>query len=333
MATQPEVETKEQSDAVPVGPDWGAVTEEIHCPLCDYNLRGLNEPRCPECGYRFEWPDLIDPSRRLHPYVFEHHPERNVWSAWKTALGLLRPKRFWKSLLPVQPSRPRRLVAYWGIAGCLLLIFAVLTSVAVAVRAGQSSVTSAALVRAGIPAFVNSPQGKEWLDEIVAEYGSVQAYLDLFYPTSLSAGWVARRAMAALLSESLVFLFLWVWPWVTIASLLVFGISMRRWKVRAVHVMRCALYNQDIVLITAAPLGLLMILTAFGASLVLPFNVELVVIGIPLIVEAIFIYRMTMAYKYYLKFDHPFLTILASQVIAALACPTLLVLAALLLGL
>jgi hypothetical protein len=27
--------------------------------------RGLAEPRCPECGYWFEWADLRDPAKRL----------------------------------------------------------------------------------------------------------------------------------------------------------------------------------------------------------------------------------------------------------------------------
>ena len=60
--------------ATAAGPDWDHQTEDIFCPLCEYNLRGLIEPRCLECGYRFEWPDLLDPRRRLHPYLFEHHP-------------------------------------------------------------------------------------------------------------------------------------------------------------------------------------------------------------------------------------------------------------------
>jgi len=106
-------------------PDWDKIDEEIHCPLCEYNLRGLIEPRCPECGYRFTWPELLDPTRRLHPYLFEHHPERNLWSFWKTALGGLRPWRFWRSLNPVQPSSPRRLIVYWGVYSLILLPAAV----------------------------------------------------------------------------------------------------------------------------------------------------------------------------------------------------------------
>src|SRR5436189_2963407 len=90
-------------------PDWEAIEHGVECPLCDYNLRGLNEPRCPECGYVFEWWEVLDPKRRKHKYLFEHHPERNFWSWWKTAWGGLRPGGFWKELNPAQPSRPWRL--------------------------------------------------------------------------------------------------------------------------------------------------------------------------------------------------------------------------------
>ncbi len=45
----------------------GAVksSEGLHCPRCDYDLRGLPEDRCPECGIPFDasdpfcYPDLI----------------------------------------------------------------------------------------------------------------------------------------------------------------------------------------------------------------------------------------------------------------------------------
>src|SRR4051812_46042283 len=97
-------------------PDWDAVGQDLACPLCDYNLRGLQEPRCPECGHRFDWQDLTDPRRRKHPWLFEHHRDRNLWSFWKTVRGGLRPLRFWTLLSPAQPSRPRRLILYWSIA-------------------------------------------------------------------------------------------------------------------------------------------------------------------------------------------------------------------------
>lgn len=43
------------TEAPPAGsPDWATLHEDVRCPLCDYDLRGLTEPRCPECGYRFD---------------------------------------------------------------------------------------------------------------------------------------------------------------------------------------------------------------------------------------------------------------------------------------
>lgn len=78
--------------------DWAGISQEIHCPLCTYNLHGLNEARCPECGYRFEWSEILDPDPRPHPYLFEHHPEKDVRSFLQTLVGGLRPGRFWGSL-------------------------------------------------------------------------------------------------------------------------------------------------------------------------------------------------------------------------------------------
>src|SRR5438876_5459084 len=96
----------------PPVPEWSALGEESRCPLCEYNLRGLSEPRCPECGYRFDWAELLDPTRRAHPYLFEHHAERNLWSFVRTLIGGWRPALFWRSLHPTQPSRPRRIALY-----------------------------------------------------------------------------------------------------------------------------------------------------------------------------------------------------------------------------
>src|SRR5213075_324796 len=96
-------------------PDWSAVTEELRCPLCEYNLRGLTQPRCPECGYSFTWDEILDKTRRLHPYLFEHHPERNLGSFWQTVWGGLWPTGFWTTLHPSQPSRRKRLLLYFMI--------------------------------------------------------------------------------------------------------------------------------------------------------------------------------------------------------------------------
>src|SRR4029077_3897798 len=107
---------------ITAAPDWSQQGEDLTCPLCGYNLRGLSEPLCPECGHQFEWRQLLDPSARTHPYLFEHHPSRNVWSFVQTTLHALLPGRFWNSLHPAQRSRPGRLVLYWAAAALLLII-------------------------------------------------------------------------------------------------------------------------------------------------------------------------------------------------------------------
>jgi len=93
-------------------PDWEAIRDEIHCPLCQYNLRGLIEPRCPECGFRFAWFEVLDPRRRQHDFLFEHHPERNIVSFFRTLIAGLRPRRFWTALHPFQRISAARLRLY-----------------------------------------------------------------------------------------------------------------------------------------------------------------------------------------------------------------------------
>ncbi len=39
-------------------PDEGGLNEDVPCPKCQYNLRGLTVPRCPECGFEFTWADV-----------------------------------------------------------------------------------------------------------------------------------------------------------------------------------------------------------------------------------------------------------------------------------
>ena len=78
--------------------------------------------RCPECGGKFDWLDLTDPTRKLHPYLFEHHPERNLKSFIRTVIGGIFPRRFWQTLHPAQPSRPRRLLLYWFVVSFLCLL-------------------------------------------------------------------------------------------------------------------------------------------------------------------------------------------------------------------
>ena len=316
-------------------PDWSSVREAVRCPLCEYDLRGLAEARCPECGYAFTWPDVTDPERRLHPYLFEHHPERNAWSFRRTLLGTLRPRRFWAALRPAQPGRPRRLVLYWVLAALPLVLAAAAWSAQETRRYVQNTIATRARVRAAPVARTQSPP----VEDIVRQFGSIGAYLEAAYPTRPGVRFFYRPGWGRGPGAANGVVLAWLaWPWLTFSTLLVFQFSMRRARVRAVHVLRCVLYGFDAVLWaglavaaavawdlytagTAAPLrmpGLTpdwlgMLLSGFTLDVVSRTAVVAGVVLLPFMA-----YRTVVAYRDYLRFDRPAATVLASQLIVLL---------------
>ncbi|HEY7116443.1 MAG TPA: hypothetical protein VH475_07655 [Tepidisphaeraceae bacterium] len=283
----------------PQAPDWDAIPHEVTCPLCGYNLRGLADPRCPECGHRFNWPEVTDPEKRLHPYLFEHHPERNVWSFTRTLVGTLRPGEFWGGLPPSQPSRPSRLRGYW------LLTFLIAT---LPFFAEWARATITGWNRPSTLVF--GPQGWPY---------SEHSWSQLFM--------AARNAWSGdpILSMTFSQLLLWiVWPWLTLLTLQIFRISMRRAKVRTVHVLRCVIYSFDF----GAWFGLLgycwaifAILTddqRFGTRRWPETELTIRAVGFFGIATILVLWRMGTAYRRYMRFDHAFATIVSSQIIVFL---------------
>jgi hypothetical protein len=289
-------------------PDWVS-SHDLHCPLCDYNLRGLTEPRCPECGYRFQWAELIDEKLKLHPYLFEHHPRRNVWSFWKTAVGGLRPARFWKTLHPAHVSRPRRLLAYWVVASLLALMAAVVPSLAVrgvlynaamrveVLRPKMWSGQIVYITRSGVQTTAPTPPG----------YFDADGFREMWESSgkAYAIGW----AVAAI-----------GWPVATFLVLMIFQISMRRAKVLPIHVRRVVIYSFDAVL-----WGGLCVLALSGVAF-LSWNAGKLTVMydaaaafcLP-VVWVVVVYRLGRGYRDYLKFDHPWATVIATQVIVVLA--------------
>lgn len=263
-------------------PDWQVVAHDVTCPMCDYNLRGLAEPVCPECGYRFAWPDVIDPARRLHPYLFEHHPARNVRSFLETLVNHLHPVRFWRTMNPAQRSRPGRIVIYWTIYAAATML----------------------------PAIAG----------IVAWYRFQSLYFRLRRlpgpPLSIAAlPWRHDPFVRLLLVACAIWL---LYPWLSFLTLMVFRQSMRRVRVKSSHVLRCAIYCGDVMLWNTLWASGVIVWYLFQGRLARTHDLAVLLVAGSLAAGTINIMRLWAAYRIYMKFDRALATIIASQVIVAL---------------
>ena len=308
--SEPAVTTSQHPSHAAV-PDWTSQAD-LHCPLCDYNLRGLTEPRCPECGYTFRWVELTDPALKLHPYLFEHHPRRTVWSFWKTAVGGLRPARGWTKLHPGQSSRPGRLLAYWVAAAVIALLGGVVAPVLVG-----TIVTNDSLAVTTQRPFFFQPNG-------VPVYQDSNGLLTTTAPAK--PGYFDGRGFDENWEESGQAYAIWwgvavAWPWATLLALMIFQISMHRAKVHGLHVRRCVLYSFDACLwaglyVMALAAAAMAIWMAGGSASELHHG--LAALCLPLL-WVVVVYRLGCAYRDYLKFDHPWATVISTQIIVALA--------------
>lgn len=223
----------------PAAPSAG-LEHDYPCPLCLYNLRGCVEPRCPECGAKFSWEELLDPARQVHPFIFEHHPERNWWSYWKTSFAAWRPKRFWSDLRPTQRLSVRRLLLYWLLGAALPfvlnLLFAsgyILSLVHTYEQGRAQHVQRITTARMRGNSMHSGPPNL-----------SPQQIVDSTYPplsiTSLLAE-IGHEHMAR--SEAMRMIA--YAPIVATLAFMVFRFSLRRARLRPDHLFRCAVYCFD----------------------------------------------------------------------------------------
>ena len=109
-----------------------------------------------------------------------------------------------------------------------------------------------------------------------------------------------------------------LWPWLTYLSLMIYQVSMRRAKVLKHHVLRTVIYTHDIGWIFV---GVILIL---GPTIEDWANANTLVRGLDPRIAWVFIvavlttWRLSIAYKHYLRFDRPLATVVASQVIAVM---------------
>jgi hypothetical protein len=300
--------------------------EQVLCPLCDYDLRGLAEPRCPECGYAFDWNDLRDPARRKHRYLFEHHPERNVRSFVRTMIGGLLPRRFWTRLLPSQPSRPRRLAIY----ALVIFISALLPLILFALREISYAWTDAAGVRNQWASYLQTAPGIATAQKRFPGLTAAQI-LDREAPRpSLASIFRQRRVRMMASYHAIVLAVPVMWVAFTVASLTILQVSLYNARKRQIHLVRCVIYCADIFLwgYLLAAAGMLIftvkVLTAGQAPRwTVWWNDDETLLGTfawPVLgLVPVFCYRLIIAFKKYLHFDHPIATILLTQFLVLLA--------------
>ena len=275
-------------------PDWATFETELTCPLCEYNLRGLTDSRCPECGFFFAWKELIEATKIRHRYLFEYGERRNLKTFWKTYWNTCRPRKFWRELSPAQPVVLKRLLGYWLITCCLLGIFLFGSQAVEIVKKAQSN----AAMRANYPA-----SGMTYPPANVAYPGPLQAgfWRDIWHQGS--------RFSTLCIAWGVIF---FLWPWSTFLALLIFRYSLRQAKIRTVHLIRAILYCLDF--------GVLMALLIVAVFAIEP-NVGsgfLALLG-ALVCAGITSYRLTISFSRYLRVHLPFATAFVTQLICFLA--------------
>jgi hypothetical protein len=304
------------------------VEQDLPCPLCEYDLRGLTECRCPECGYTFNWDELRDPKRRRHPYLFEHHPERNFWSAARTFLGGLRPHRFWSGVFPTQPSRPKRLIAYGLLCNGLYagIVTAILTAVLILEIEKERVRLRQEVYNAPVQAKMR----------LIQNFGSLDAAWQACVKPELLP--CLRDAFTLPDGPYVLLTFIAVpvaWPWLTFLSLLVYQRSMRRSHVRAAHLLRVSIYSYDVIVATglaAAFMAMTEDCIRIRWSRLRPWGEVFQLDGIlitaylvPILAMLLLFcsFRLWVACRKYLQFRFALAAVIASQTIVLLAASCL----------
>lgn len=297
----------------PDEPQWLAVRDrllratrpigdgELTCPLCGYSLRGLAEPRCPECGFKFQWHELREAKRTRHPYLFEHGSGHNIRSFWLTFWRDCRPRRFWRELSPANPINLRRLIVYWLLSNIGLLV---ILPAMVGVEAWQLNKTNTST-----RAYLSGPQVNTAFAPGPGIYKRpTPQQLQTTYPTPKTLRfWKQLMSHLTLLPISLPLLVIGLlWTPFSLATLMIFQGTMRRNNIHRVHLLRCAIYSCDFTILIAILLSIRAI----------SFYVD--DFSFVAILAVVATYRLWICNREYLRVELPLLIAISSQIILAL---------------
>jgi len=266
------------ADAVPI--------EQLTCTSCGYHLYGLKEPRCPECGNEFTWDEaLADYYRRkpLFEFQWKTHPIRSLI---RTSWLCLQPKKLWSSVKLHEP-----------VSTFPLFMFGMLTVVGISLIASFTFLLLLALW-----AYLRTPVTYLQMRGITLG----EHFLEHF--------WILIHHMPTF--SSIVCGYLILWTIGLACGLFIFQQSMFRRKLRPVHIVRIVIYGT-----TGTWLGI-------WTSTLVNFSVDRFsyiqgeIAGITLFTGCLAlgfsIRSIALAYRDYLRFDHPWAVSLAANLIAVL---------------
>ncbi len=253
------------------------------CLRCGYNVYALPASRCPECGQPIDWDEVRLAYHRRKKTLFEYHWRRRpLGSLLATWLRIGRPGTLWRHIDIHDAPQVRPLMVMVGIA----------------------LAASAAL--------------------LVVCWGVANWVLDWFWatpPTSPGTAiglsltrlgqWVLRSPSDPTVHTGWLLGLLWCLA--SLAALLVFRQSMRRYQVRTVHVLRMWAYAVVLPL-PLFPLAIC-IWSYFGGRFDL-YGFVYYAVGIVLVYVC---YSVSRGYRLYLRMDHGPSFAVASQVIAVLS--------------
>lgn len=271
--------------------DWSKAVpiEHLVCRVCAYHLCGLRENRCPECGEPFTWKEVLDDYHRRQKPLFEYRwrerPIRSLVYTWWLAL---RPWKLWRTIDIHDPPRTVALSIMVGLAVAAFVLAGVLPGTLASVvydiqsrpRWTASGYMMPTLI-SRLPSFVTMS-----FDDVV-EFAVTIGF----------------------------------WAMCSFLALLVFQQSMQIYKVRTNHVFRIWVYT---VAMLSPPACLICYGTLAALSV---FHLPVygrTVAGIATLSLLILVIYSAMAfvvgYRRYLHMPHSARLVVASQIIALLAC-------------
>lgn len=213
------------------------ISEDLLCPLCEYNLRGLAGNRCPECGHLVDIDAAIQHKRNTLEFLFEHQKGLAYVPFRQTLVKSLRLSGIWRDVQPAHWINARRMIAYKllqviPLLAGMIVVFLLQMGWLVAHQEHQRRLYYEREIAKG-----SHEQAMFWVEQHLP-----RQRVGILRDNSIShVAWMKARF-------HILFLCLIAWPGVLFVSQLLFLRSFSAGNIRVGHLLRCAAYSSDVVL-------------------------------------------------------------------------------------